>query len=93
MKITHAAPVERFKVFLRFHEGASGIVDLSHLVGRGVFRAWEQPGVFEQLWVSPVGALVWPGDIDLCPDALYLQLIGKSAAEVFPDLHRPLANA
>ena len=81
MKITDAKPVDRFHVFLRFENGASGIVDLSHLAGRGVFRAWLQDDVFEQLSISPVGALKWPGELDLCPDALYLQMVGKSALE------------
>ena len=93
MKITDAKPVDRFQVFLRFNDGVSGIVDLSHFAGRGVFRAWEQEGVFEQLSISPAGALQWPGDLDLCPDSLYLQLVGKSAAEVFPALRDSLAHA
>ena len=93
MKITEAKPVDRFHVFLRFDDGASGTVDLSHFAGRGVFRAWQQEGVFEQLSISPVGALQWPGDLDLCPDSLYLQMVGKSAAEVFPVLHHSLAHA
>ena len=86
MKITDAKPVDRFHVFLRFENGASGIVDLSHLAGRGVFRAWLEGHLFEQLSISQAGALQWPGELDLCPDSLYLQMVGKSAAEVFPSL-------
>ena len=93
MKITEAKPADRFRVFLRFDDGVSGIVNLSHLAGRGVFRAWEQEGVFERLSISPVGALQWPGDLDLCPDSLYLQLTGKSPAEVFPTLDQTHAHA
>ena len=93
MKIIEAKAVDRFRVFLRFADGASGTVDLSHLAGRGVFRAWLQEGVFEQLSVSPVGALQWLGDLDLCPDALYLQLTGKPADEVFPPLRHTLTHA
>ena len=93
MKITAAKPVDRFHVFLRFDDGASGTVNLSRLAGRGVFRAWQQEGVFEQLSISPEGALQWPGDLDLCPDSLYLQMVGKSAGEVFPALHDSLAHA
>jgi hypothetical protein len=93
MKITDAKPVGRFQVFLRFDNGASGTVDLSHFAGQGVFRAWQQDGVFEQLSISPAGALQWPGDLDLCPDSLYLRMVGKSAAEVFPALSTSLARA
>ena len=93
MKITEAKPTDRFGVFLRFDNGASGTVDLSHLAGHGVFRAWLQKDVFEQLSISPSGALQWPGDLDLCPDSLYLQMVGKTAGEVFPALRHSLAHA
>jgi len=93
MKITEAKAVDRFRVSLCFDDGASGVVDLSHLAGRGVFRAWQQEGLFEQLSISGAGALQWPGDLDLCPDSLYLQMTGKSAAEVFPALQHSLAHA
>lgn len=49
--------------------------------------------MFERLSISPVGALQWPGDLDLCPDSLYLQLTGKSPAEVFPTLDQTHAHA
>lgn len=77
MKITDAKAVDRFHVFLRFDDGAAGTVDLGHFAGRGVFRAWEQEGVFEKLSISAAGALEWPGELDLCPDALYMQSCGK----------------
>ena len=93
MKITEAKPVDHFHVCLRFESGESGIVDLGHLAGRGVFSAWLQEGVFEQLSLSPTGALQWPGDLDLCPDSLYLQMVGKSAYEVFPVLKEALTHA
>ena len=93
MKITEARAVDRFHVFLRFDDGVSGTVDLSHLAGRGVFSAWLEDGAFERLSISAAGALQWPGDLDLCPDSLYLQLLGKSAAEVFPALQNSLTHA
>ena len=93
MKITNAKPLERFRVFLRFNDGASGTVDLSHLAGQGVFRAWLENGFFERLSISAEGALQWPEDLDLCPDALYLQMAGKTAADLFPSLRHPLSHA
>ena len=93
MKITDARPTGRFEVFLRFDDGNSGNVDLAHLAGRGVFSAWLKQGVFEQLSVSADGALQWPGDLDLCPDSLYLLMTGKAAAEVFPALRPSLTHA
>jgi len=93
MRITDAKATGRFHVFLGFDDGTSGTVDLGHLAGRGVFSAWLQEGVFERVSVSPDGAVQWPGDLDLCPDSLYLQMTGKAAGEVFPALRHSLANA
>ena len=39
MKITEAQPLDHYRVCLRFDNGKSGIVDLSHFAGRGVFSA------------------------------------------------------
>ena len=83
MQITSAKPLENYKLDLKFTSGESGTVDLAHLAGRGVFEAWLKPGIFEQVSISEVGALQWPGELDLCPDAMYLQMTGKNAAEVF----------
>jgi hypothetical protein len=93
MKIIEAKPSDGFRVFVRFDDGTSGTVELSHIAGRGVFDAWLREGVFEQLTISPHGALQWPGDLDLCPDSLYLQLTGKTANELFPASAHSLTHA
>lgn len=68
-------------VWVRFSDGLAGEVDLSHLVGRGVFERWSQPGVFEQVSVDPeAGTLVWPGDLDVAPDALYDRIASRQRA-------------
>ncbi len=33
--------------------------------------------MFAKVKLGPHGQIEWPGDIDLCPDALYLKLTGK----------------
>jgi hypothetical protein len=67
---------------LKYTDGVEGEVDLSGLVGRGVFEAWLIPGAFEAVRVNEFGAPEWPGDIDLCPDSLYMQLTGKTWSEL-----------
>jgi len=91
MKIIEAVPREDYKLFLRFEDGVAGEVDLSELAGRGVFASWRQPGVFQRAIVTEVGAVEWPGELDLCPDALYMQLTGFSSEDVFSG-SRPLAS-
>ena len=74
MRIVEARPLDHFRVALRFSNDVSGTVDLREMAGRGVFSAWLTPGVFEQVRISEQGALEWPGDLDLCPDALYQRM-------------------
>lgn len=93
MKITIAKPLAAFRLELQFDDGVSGVIDLSSFVGRGVFAAWETPGMFEQVAVTGEGAVAWPGQIDLCPDALYLQMTGLRPEEIFPSLRQPFTHA
>jgi len=75
-----------YQLWLRYKDGSEGTVDLSDLAGRGVFKAWSDPAVFEAAQISESGAIEWPGGLDLCGDALYMRLTGKSPGEVFPKL-------
>lgn len=93
MKITEVRPSENYKLFLRFDDGVSGIVDLRDMTGHGVFESWNRDGVFEQVQVTKFGALEWPGEIDLCPDALYLRLTGKQPEDIFPALRERATHA
>ena len=79
-------PLHAYRLWLRYADGMAGEVDLSHLVGRGVFRIWETPGIFESVAIGAHGEIAWGGDVDLCPDALYLRLARKAPHEVFPAL-------
>jgi hypothetical protein len=93
MRITSAKALSGFRLQLCFDDGVAGIVDLSDFAGHGVFQAWQVPGVFEQVKISAEGAVEWPGEIDLCPDALYLRMTGKKPEDVFPALQSRLSHA
>jgi hypothetical protein len=47
--------------------------------------------MFARVRLGSHGQVEWPGEIDLCPDALYLTLTGKRPEDVFtgPDRHPP----
>jgi len=82
-----------YQVWLRYDDGAEGTVDLSDLAGRGVFKAWGDPAFFRAVRLGSHGAIEWDLEIDLCPDALYMRLTGKSPEEVFPALRSVHADA
>ncbi len=93
MKIVAAKILKKFKVHLLFKNGVSGVVDLADIAGEGVFKAWLEPGFFEQMTVAKLGSLEWPGDLDLCPDSLYLKLTNKDPGELFASLKKELVYA
>ena len=75
--------VAPYRIWLRYQDGTEGEVDLSHLAGRGVFSTWEREGVFAAVKLGSHGQIEWPGELDLCPDALYLTLTGKRPEDIF----------
>jgi hypothetical protein len=82
-----------YRLWLRYADGVAGEVDLSHLAGRGVFALWNVPGEFEKVHVGPRGSISWTDDIDICPDALYMEITGKTPEQLFPALLPKAANA
>lgn len=55
---------------VRFADGTKGQVrfEQSHLTG--VFAPLKDPDMFARVRIDH-GALTWPGDVDLAPDAMY----------------------
>lgn len=93
MRIIAAEPHPSFRLELLFDNGEQGVVDLSGFAGRGVFAAWKHSGIFDQVTITPDGSIQWPGELDMCPDALYMQMTGKRPEEVFPALQNRLSHA
>ena len=95
-KMIHATDVEPrdgYRIWLRYSDGTAGEVDLSDMAGRGVFKVWLDRTFFEGVHVSGHGSIAWSDDIELCEDALYMALTGKSAEELFPALRKRAADA
>ena len=79
---TEVEALDGHRLWLRYSDGTAGEVDLSRLVGKGVFAAWNEPGRFERVHIAPHRAIAWSDDLELCADALYLELTGKSFDEL-----------
>ena len=76
VKIVACRARPNYHVWLRFDDGLEGEVDLSHLVGKGVFSAWESIDFFNQVRVDTrTDTLAWGEDIDLDPYVLREKLL------------------
>lgn len=82
-----AEPVEvkaldKYNIFLRFSDGKEGIIDLSEIKGKGVFKAWDDSSFFNKVFIDKeTKAIAWDENLELDVNNLYLRLIGKSFDE------------
>ena len=90
---TEVEPRDGYCIWLRYQDGTMGEIDMSHLAGRGVFKLWDERACFEMVRISSAGAVAWGEDVELCPDALYMQLTGKSVEDVMPPTRVLAADA
>ena len=87
-RLISVRPLPGCRLALAFDDGVEGVADLSDLAGHGVFTCWLQSGEFEKVTIGDSGEAVWASGVDQCPDALYLRVTGKTAAQLFPSLER-----
>ncbi len=92
-KVARAEVLDNYRLDLTFEDGKQGIVDLSHLAGRGVFALWNDYEAFRKVEIGQAGELVWSDRLDLCPDSLYLQATGQKPEDIFPNLKPESARA
>jgi hypothetical protein len=72
-RVTHVEALTGLRLRVAFAEGLTGTVDLSGMVQSpraGVFAALADPVLFAQVKLD-CGAVTWPGDLDLAPDAMH----------------------
>jgi hypothetical protein len=72
-RVVSVQPLPNFRLRVRFVDGTQGEVDLKSLIlspSAGVFAVLADVALFEQVFVD-FGAVTWPGELDLAPDAMY----------------------
>jgi hypothetical protein len=72
-RVTVVEALPGFKLRVAFAYGLTGMVDMSGLVHSpkaGVFAALADPFLFAQVKLD-YGAVAWPGELDLAPDAMH----------------------
>ena len=93
LQLIQVEPLLGYKLRLRYADGVTGVVNPSHLVGKGVFQLWNDPEAFGRVSIGTAGEVRWSDEVDLCADALYLEITGKQPDELFPSLRQVTAYA
>jgi len=93
-RIIELKVLDHYHVWLQFDDSVEGEVDFSAHVGQGVFAPWTDYAFFRRAAITEHGRiLTWPGELDFCADALWLQITGKQPEELFPNLKTLSAHA
>lgn len=74
--VANVEPLDGFRLRVCFRDGTEGEVQMSRLIHgprAGVFAGLADPARFAEARIQ-YGAVVWPGDIDLAPDAMYTEI-------------------
>jgi hypothetical protein len=80
-RVASVEPIEKFCLRISFTDGLVGEVDLSEMVGKGVFECLANPDEFAKVYVDEeTHTVAWPGGIDLCPDSLHQDVLSKQKA-------------
>jgi hypothetical protein len=77
--VTDFNVLDGYRLELTFSDGVRGTVDLSNrILGRGgIFAPLEDLKYFRQVRLdNDLGTLVWPNEVDFCPDLLYTWATG-----------------
>ncbi len=80
-------PRDGLSIWLEFNDGVSGELDMSHLKGKGVFKAWDDREFFERVHVNDYNVVSWGFttnglELDFSPETMYARLLGLSLDEI-----------
>jgi hypothetical protein len=71
--VVEVKPESGYSLFVRFKDGLAGRVQLRRADLTGALAPLMDDKFFEQVFID-YGAVAWPGEIDLAPDAMYTQV-------------------
>ena len=78
--VVEVKPEQGYRLFVRFQDGLNGYVSLHKEELTGVLAPLNDPDFFEQVFIDN-GAIAWPGEIDLAPDAMHAEVARQRSGE------------
>ena len=75
-RVTSVRAAPEYRLSVTFDDGLSGVVDCYRMVfgeAAGVFARLRNKAEFDAAFVQH-GAVTWPGELDLAPDAMYMAI-------------------
>jgi hypothetical protein len=75
--VVEVKPEPQYCLFVRFKDGLAGRVQLRRAQLTGALAPLREEQLFQRVFIE-CGAVAWPGEIDLAPDAMYTE-VAKAA--------------
>ena len=75
-RVTSVIPLPNYQLEVKFVDGVHGFVEMAHLImsdNAGVFAVLKDQSLFDQAYLN-LGAVAWPGEIDLAPDTMHNEI-------------------
>jgi hypothetical protein len=75
-RVAHVEVLSDFRLHVRFNDGTEGTVELADFLtsaSAGIFAPLRDEGLFRQARIK-LGAVTWPNDLDLAPDAMHREI-------------------
>ena len=75
-RVAEVEALPGFRLGVRFNDGTEGTVEVAEFINSdvaGVFAALRDEKLFRQVRVI-LGAVTWPGELDLAPDAMHREI-------------------
>ncbi|MCM2357891.1 MAG: DUF2442 domain-containing protein [Geobacteraceae bacterium] len=72
-RISEVRPMPDYRIWVKFNDGTQGTVAMAGLIqspSAGVFAVLRDESLFSQVALH-YGAVTWPGELDIAPDAMY----------------------
>lgn len=73
-RVTDVEPLQDHRLRLLFDNGERRIFDAKPLLDIKVYAALKHESIFNSVKAA-YGSVLWPGDIDYCPDCLYMDSV------------------
>ena len=77
-RVTRIETKPEYILALTFDDGAYGEVSVADRLFGPMFEPLKDPVFFSQARVDEYGAVCWPNDADMAPDALYRKVASQS---------------
>jgi len=73
-RVSKVEPMDDYELLITFNNGELRVFDAKPLFSMNAFKSLKSKAFFESVKADH-GSILWPNDIDYCPDTLYAESV------------------